>query len=95
VVIVLVLAGLKLAQRPTPNPNLLLASTEKVSAPRSAEVLGSVGVLGSTHALSEAQQGDQVQPVTRPTIARELRAVAVLFAVLCVLPWLAGAVFGS
>lgn len=29
-----------------------------------------------------------------PTIGRELRAVAVLYAVLCLMPWLAGAAFG-
>ena len=50
----------------------------------------------SAGALSAEERADPASEVAQPepTIGRELRAVAVLYAVLCVLPWLAGAAFG-
>ncbi|MGK0264164.1 MAG: hypothetical protein ACI8UD_002821 [Planctomycetota bacterium] len=38
---------------------------------------------------------EQLPARPTPTIGRELRAVAVLFVVLCALPWLAGSMFAA
>lgn len=85
--VVLILAGLRLKRRPVPDPSLTLVSTEKGASQPTAK---------EPDATAESNPGDDMQstPAPQPSIARELRAVAVLFAALCVLPWLAGSVFG-
>ena len=77
-------AWLRLRKRPAPDLSLALASGE-----------GDL-TAASAGALSAEVQADPASEVVQPepTIGRELRAVAVLYAVLCVLPWLAGAAFG-
>lgn len=77
-------AWLRLRRRPAPDLSLALASGEGDLTAASAGALSAKG------------QADPASEVAHPepTISRELRAVAVLYAVLCVLPWLAGAAFG-
>lgn len=84
--IVLVLALRRLAHRSVPDPSLTLASTnsDAVDAPPGT----------AEQAAQHPADDDYEEPEKpQPTIARELRAVAVLFVALCVLPWLAGAAF--
>ena len=85
--VVLILAGMRLARRPIPNPNLTLAPTEKLSQRQPTD--------STTDPANANEDRESPRSAPPPTIARELRAVTVLFAVLCVLPWLAGAMFGS
>lgn len=84
--VVLTLAGLRLKRLPVPDPSLTLQSTEQGAAQPAAH---------EPETPAEPDPADDAPtPAAQPSIARELRAVAVLFAVLCVLPWLAGSVFG-
>jgi len=85
-IVVLALAGMRLRHRSTPDPSLTLASTDSGTTEATA---------GDPADEPEAHPDDDFEPAPQPqpTIGRELRAVAVLFVALCVLPWLAGAVF--
>lgn len=77
---VLALAARRLFQLPTADPSLTLAADDS-----------------DNQAIDDQRSRDDVPEdmLTRPTptIGRELRAVAVLFVVLCALPWLIGSMF--
>jgi hypothetical protein len=99
--IVLAFAGRRLLRLPVPNPILTLASTEPGN--HAVEYGRSTGP-GQADASAQATNSgagtdddaeEQLQPRPTPTIGRELRAVAVLFVVLCALPWLAGSMFAA
>ena len=81
---VLLLAGLRLRRRQTPDPTLALAHLDDSASPPP---------LHDLHPDPQADE-EQASQAPQPSIGRELRAVAVLFAALCVLPWLAGSIFG-
>lgn len=62
------------------------ASSELIVHGADADDAAAVGAGGGAE--------DDAAPQPEPSLRRELRAVGVLYAVLCVLPWLAGAAFG-
>ncbi|MCK5942475.1 MAG: hypothetical protein KAI24_10930 [Planctomycetes bacterium] len=81
-------AALRLRRLPTPDPSLTLADEEHGDAGRPAEA-------PQQPSTGEADPDETPVASVEPTLARELRAVAVLYVVLCVLPWLAGAAFAA
>ncbi|MFT4515586.1 MAG: hypothetical protein ACI91B_004303 [Planctomycetota bacterium] len=100
--IVLTFAGQRLLRLPVPDPSLTLTSTEtdtQSAGPAHAHVSGQAGDAGAAdekpHTATNDDLEEQLPPRPTPTISRELRAVAVLFVVLCALPWLAGSVFAA
>jgi len=83
----LILAGLRLKPRETTNEGHPLEPLD-AQTPASS--------IGEQTADDRPAAGGTGQPAaaSQPSIGRELRAVGVLFAALCVLPWLAGSIFG-
>ncbi|MFN3242410.1 MAG: hypothetical protein ACE37K_12955 [Planctomycetota bacterium] len=78
-------ATLRLRRLPEPDPRLLLADASDENLPAAP----------AAPAPAETDGDDPLPTPAEPTLGRELRAVAVLYVVLCVLPWLAGAVFAA
>lgn len=81
----------RLRRLPAPDPQLLLADAAEDDGAKDA-------IATQTAQQPEAHEEDPDEvppPPAEPTIGRELRAVAVLYVVLCVLPWVAGAIFAA
>gem|GEM_PF-5384175 len=76
-----VAAALRLRRSPREDAALALVATHAVADETATD-----------HTKAHAHPDDGLTAAqTQPSIARELRAIAVLYAVLCVMPWLAGA----
>lgn len=90
--LVLAFAWRRLSHLPTPDPSLKLLSST-ADDQRSAGAPASDGQAPGQP--QDEEDDEQLAARPAPTIGRELRAVAVLFVVLCALPWLAGAAFAA